>query len=300
MKTKICKQCTLEYQTKNKVFCSEKCQHEYLKGKKKDDKWEKHICLYCNVEFERLKYKIKKQECCSRKCVDQYKKSNKSGIFDPKNRIKKFSEETKLKHSIITKELWKDNNFKEKVKNGQLEAYKKLGHWAGTDQNSKEKRKKTNLLKYGNEYIGWNIPYIRKKAEETCLNKYGKKSWEIAQSQKNKYTSIENIVALILSGNSIPFLTQYKVFYTEKKYKIYDFFLPKSLTLIEVDGDYWHGNPMFFSKLNKTQLINKSNDIFKNELAEQCGLNLKRYWENEVHNIDFETKFLKEILDEQN
>jgi len=84
--------------------------------------------------------------------------------------------------------------------------------------------------------------------------------------------------------------------------KIYDFYIPSKNMLVEVDGDYFHGNPLIYESkdLNKMQIRNMKNDKFKNVLAKGNGYKLERVWENELHN-DYSTqkkRFKKLLKDE--
>ena len=66
--------------------------------------------------------------------------------------------------------------------------------------------------------------------------------------------------------------------------------------LIEADGDYWHSNPNKFIELNEVQLINKTNDKFKNKLAEEKGFNLIRFWETDIKKKNFKFKLRKKLV----
>lgn len=66
--------------------------------------------------------------------------------------------------------------------------------------------------------------------------------------------------------------------------KIYDFFLPDYNIIIEVDGDYFHGNPELFEEMNKMQKRNIKNDKYKDMLARGLGYQLERVWENDLKN----------------
>jgi endogenous inhibitor of DNA gyrase (YacG/DUF329 family)/very-short-patch-repair endonuclease len=284
--------------TTNKVYCSEKCQWESQRGRD-DEKWEIIKCLNCYTEIKKLKTR-KNNFYCSRKCKKTYEFNNKLGLFNPENRVLNISDETKQKHSKITKELWKSEEHKKRVKDGQLKKYKELGYWFGTDEESKRKRRKTCLNRYGNEVYGFNIKENRENSEKICLEKYGKHSWEISQKSKG-CSKIEKIVENFLVLNKIAFLKQFKIYYDEKKYKykIFDFFLIDKRILIEVDGDYWHGNPFFFKNPNNTQKNAIENDIFKNNLAEKNNYKLLRYWENEIYLDGFECKLINDIKNEK-
>lgn len=92
-------------------------------------------------------------------------------------------------------------------------------------------------------------------------------------------TSIEIKMSSLLMSLNIDFIEQYKL---EKKY--YDFYLPRSNTLIECDGNYWHS----FEDAKK-------NDLFKNCLAIKNGYQIIRFTETMINkNIE---QIKKIILD---
>lgn len=66
--------------------------------------------------------------------------------------------------------------------------------------------------------------------------------------------------------------------------KIFDFYLPDYNIIFEVDGDYYHANPLLFEteKLNKMQERNLRNDKFKESLAIGLGYKIERVWENDL------------------
>lgn len=286
--------------TPNKVYCSEKCQHIGSYGIK-PEKWETINCLNCGIDIKRLKSRKNKQ-FCSKQCKKNYEFNNNLGIYNPENRILNHSDETKLKHSEIAKKMWKSDEHRKKVKEGQLKKYSELGYWFGTNDKSKEKRKKTCLKKYGVEVYGFNIKKNRENTDKICLKKYGKYSWEIGQNKCfNKNTKPEKLIENILIRNNIEFIKQFKIYYDfeNHKYKIYDFLIFKKNILIEVDGDYWHGNPKIFPNPNKTQKNAILNDIYKNELANKNNFKLFRYWENEIFLDNFEYKLINDINNEE-
>jgi very-short-patch-repair endonuclease len=67
--------------------------------------------------------------------------------------------------------------------------------------------------------------------------------------------------------------------------KLFDFYLKKNNTLIEVDGDFYHCNPnsKHSEVLYETQKLTKQNDIQKNLICEKNGVNLLRYWEKDIN-----------------
>ena len=83
-------------------------------------------------------------------------------------------------------------------------------------------------------------------------------------------------------------------YYIESIGKIYDFYLPDYNIIIEVDGDFWHCNPIkHIIPECKTQEINLENDKFKTQWAINNGYTLLRFWENDINN---NIKQVKQIL----
>jgi very-short-patch-repair endonuclease len=80
-------------------------------------------------------------------------------------------------------------------------------------------------------------------------------------------------------------LKELKISYETQKIvgnKIYDFYVPHLNILIEVDGDYWHGNEEKFPVLNGLQKKAIRNDVFKDGLAAGLGFGLERVWESDL------------------
>jgi very-short-patch-repair endonuclease len=83
-------------------------------------------------------------------------------------------------------------------------------------------------------------------------------------------------------------------FYYKRQFKLgtkyYDFYLPKYKLVIEVMGDYWHGNKSMYHVLNKIQLESKTNDIYKKQLAKIHKLNYIDIWEHEINKTPIKVK----------
>lgn len=81
----------------------------------------------------------------------------------------------------------------------------------------------------------------------------------------------------------------------------FDFGSREHRILLEVQGDYWHGNPELFSdsdphkrKLSDLQKSKILRDIDKAEFCKRCGLKLFVIWESQINKGDFA------VLDEIN
>lgn len=82
----------------------------------------------------------------------------------------------------------------------------------------------------------------------------------------------------------------------------YDFYLPNSNILIEVDGDYWHANPKKYDITDKdaltpTQKKDMKVDEMKNKWALLHGIPIYRIWEDDIRNKPNDVmKKLNEII----
>lgn len=112
-------------------------------------------------------------------------------------------------------------------------------------------------------------------------------------------TKIERILKekLIDSGfmENIDFIHQYN-FLNKNKF-VCDFSFPKYKLIVECDGDYWHANPLFYSKNNLTQVQkrNMGYDKSKNAYIKKCGWNILRIWEYDIEKNP--EKIIKKITD---
>jgi very-short-patch-repair endonuclease len=82
-------------------------------------------------------------------------------------------------------------------------------------------------------------------------------------------------------------LKEMKITYETQKIlggKIFDYYLPDTNTLCEVDGDYYHANDEKYKKedLNEMQKRNIKNDKYKNTIAIGMNYDIFRVWESEL------------------
>jgi len=97
-------------------------------------------------------------------------------------------------------------------------------------------------------------------------------------------TSIERQVLQILEELEVKYKHQYHVQIgpTKRDRRIYDFILPDHNLIIEVNGDYWHGNSDKFTELNDIQIKTQKRDAEKYELAISLGHRIIYIWEREL------------------
>jgi hypothetical protein len=140
---------------------------------------------------------------------------------------------------------------------------------ASNSEQTKEKRKETNLKKYGFEHNFSKEHPSRKKWEEkifeeegitnvfqresvkqksikTIIDRYGEEYWTHFATIRgaNVISKINKQVFDILKQNKISFKIEKKIKKPAGYYYSYDIIIKNTKKLIEVNGDYWHGNPI--------------------------------------------------------
>lgn len=285
---KECQMCNKSYPTKNKKqkYCSVECQHNSYKIQKTERV--ESICQYCGNKFLILPSKIKDGggKYCRRECKDNHQKIIYSGESNP-SWGKKHTDEWKKQRSRVSKKNWQNEEYRLKIKNSHLIFFKKNGFYPGCDDKSKEKRKKTLIEKYGVKH-NWMGNYGERKCDKTTFQIYGKSAVQMLIDYThfyNKKTDIEKIFESILIEIGIPFQMKYRIYDKEKInfwFREYDFFILDTDILIEIDGDYWHGNENIFKNLSDFQKQINENDKLKENFANSKGFRIIRFWGSEV------------------
>ncbi len=172
-------------------------------------------------------------------------------------------------------------------------------------EESKEKMRQHALKRFSKKE---NHPFYGKKRPEvgrinsekfkgiTYDERHGKKkSKEIRQKLSEKRalqilpfydTKIELKIQGFLEELGITYLKQFYVKEIKNKYRC-DIFVPSFNLIIEVDGDYFHGNPKFYSKkeLTKKQQEQKIRDKLRTDQLIQQGFRVIRLWEDDIKDM---------------
>lgn len=95
-----------------------------------------------------------------------------------------------------------------------------------------------------------------------------------------KMNKLEKIVADELDKAGISYHFQFFLI-EDDVCKSYDFKIKGNPLIIEVDGDFWHGNP---KQTNHYVNVNevRENDTFKTKMAERLGYKVVRLWESDI------------------
>jgi len=93
------------------------------------------------------------------------------------------------------------------------------------------------------------------------------------------YNKLEDKVAKLFDAEGVYYIQQYRV-----GRFLFDFYIPKTNTLVEVHGTFWHADPRVYSpdKHTAIQKRNLANDIRKENRAKQDGFNFAIIWERDV------------------
>lgn len=93
----------------------------------------------------------------------------------------------------------------------------------------------------------------------------------------------EDFAKLFLDKLNIKYIYQFEA---KDIKRFYDFYLPESNLLIEIDGDYYHSNPLIYEnkQLNRMQIKNKKIDEYKNKWALLNCIPIMRIWEYDIRN----------------
>jgi very-short-patch-repair endonuclease len=285
---KSCKNCGSILKPQQKSYCSRLCQYSGYKIEKVG-RIEK-ICDFCSKIFNVKESRLKRNNVkyCSRLCCDTHKKETYVGEKNPMYG-KKISDDTKQKKSDIMKKIWENEEYKNKLKIWRDNYRENNETWLGCDEKSKLKRKETMIKKYGIEH-NWCGKYGERDCDKTSLEKYGKLAVEFLQDYRffyGKKTDIEQLFEDILCEMKIEFQPKHRIYNKNRDdfwYREYDFLIKNTNKLIEVDGDYWHGNQKLFPMLSESQIKTKELDIKKTIFAESNGFEVIRFWGDDIKN----------------
>src|SRR3990167_1835517 len=251
-------------EVKIKKFCSRKCYKEYPE----------------NIQKTQLKIENKQNRKC-RICGDWY--FSKSFFLPKKKEFGLCYREECRKEEFRTRGI--------KIKEN---------HWVKKEgaeeviENIQEKRKETMK---GKVIIPWNKGKTGIYSAET-IEKIREAARRQFHEKRIRKTGIEEKIEDFLRELKIKF--RYS-FILEKRQ--FDFVLWDFRLLIEVQGDFWHGNHELYGEgkkkgpLREHQIQKQKVDLLKAEIAIKNGYSILSIWENDIENSFKEIKnFIETIL----
>lgn len=250
----------------------------HISSRHKDISVEKYIKQYwqtlplhkpCEICSKNIVYKY---QTCSKECQSIKASKERKGISKPEGFMSKEHKD-KLSNSHKGKIVSKETGEKiSKSSKGVSRNEGRNSPMLGKKQSDYQKQKvKERFLKY---YKEGNRPWSELNP---CSPNTIKKIF-----QKRKSNKLETFVSYILDKNNIKY--DFQFFLSRNGIcKSYDFKIKDSNILLEIDGDYWHGNPKLEKHFYKIDEV-KQNDLFKNKFAEENGYKIIRLWESDIYN----------------
>jgi very-short-patch-repair endonuclease len=163
----------------------------------------------------------------------------------------------------------KIEGIKEKLRNNKDRGKQISEKLKGVPKTEESKRKISNSQKKRYK----DNPQLKKDLSKRRIKWLKTK---LSNKKSKLEIKFENILRLI----NLNFEYQY-----EYQYRLFDFYLKKYNTIIEVDGDFYHCNPnsKHHEIIYETQKLTKENDRYKDELCENHNMTLIRYWEMDIN-----------------
>lgn len=271
------------------LFCNRGCQSKWQSEfRKKNREQLIKTCPYCKIEFNA---RDDKSKYCSRTCMNN-------------SRITNIELECDMCSSVFTKKpsMKKKNNFcsvkcrseyNAKIVSNRVELKCVICNTTYLVKKLASENSKCCSLVCKNEWLST----VYAKTEEGRRHLL---SNVIKASMVKLYeveTRPEKIVREFLENNKIIFCQEYPMY---EKF-IVDFYLPETNSIIEVQGDYWHGNPLIYGEneglrpLSEQQKRQKGKDRARFAYLSKCGHKVYAIWETDIYkDIDNSMSFLFE------
>lgn len=299
-KENLCIVCGKLKPSTNKKYCSKTCR--YKDSEFKRIRWNSKESLEKNPKYrESIKRGGRKQSLLRKKRAAEgtLKVWNKGLTKETDDRIKKISEDRKGKNNPIHKVLSDPRRMAKWGRNISKSLKGKhrgpLEQRFGKKRADKIKKILSNAAKKRtiHGHTGKKHTPAAKRKMSISISKALK-----AGKMQKAFTMPMKFFHIILRGLKINelFVREYIL----GRYSI-DFCAPTLKLAIEVDGDFWHSNPLKFpdGPIYDSQKANLINDKKKEKYLKKKGWHLLRFWENDIYtNPEDIANILLETIDE--
>jgi very-short-patch-repair endonuclease len=252
-----------------RFFCSKECKGKWMSENYSGEnnasyKKETHVkltCPQCSKEFETSKTQHDrfKLNFCSKKCIDEYKTGKPNGRVYPK---------ITCICPICEKEYAQSRDA--------------------------NRRKKTC-----SKECGYRLRAITRDKKVTLKCKHCGKSYKThkCEEERSKYCSRSCLacdkIASTIHSSTVPEMIAKKALDLLKLENVHqhrieqmtvDFYLPTMNIVLEVQGDYWHGNPAIYSYkgLDEIQRSNRIRDKKRRIVLKEKGFAVVYVWERDL------------------
>lgn len=211
--------------------------------------------------------------------------------------IEKMSESHKGRHLSPNTEFKKGNISWNEGK--KLPQFSGKNHPRYGKHHTEETKLKISLSRRGKYLSKETLRKISKALKGRKISKEQIEKFKLFRKNQVlplKDSSIEIKIQDFLKILGIEFYSHFWVSNIENRYQC-DIFIPSIKTVIECDGDYWHGNPKIFNdnKLTERILKQREKDKIRTKQLLEKGYKVIRLWENEIRKMeldDFKNKIL--------
>ena len=323
-----------ESEAKKRLWADSKYRNmmkESFKGRKHTEEWKKHHSEVIKKKWQDPEYRRKVLEKIQspefRKKLSEKMRGRYTGDKNPMKRpevARKISdalkgrpksEEHKRKVAEANRKNWENPEFRERMMSRRNYDYMRGGN---------NPMKKPDVARKVAEHCSvtmkkkWADPKYRKKTIEN-RDFYKSEEWRRKNSEARKKlwanpefrekimeniyrcygTSIELKVKEILDKMGVKYRYQSTpdgaLRGTKRAYHHFDFVIPDKRIVLEVNGDYWHGNPEVYPNLSERQEKQRERDMELKRLVEERGWRYVEIWEKDIKE-GREEEILKEVL----
>lgn len=244
----------------------------------------KYVCQVCNKKGNKNPFYGKKHTDRTKQSIANRNKGNKYWIG------KKHKESSKEKISKYWKgkQVGDKNPFYGKKHDGKTIQIiiEKTRMWRESLTDD-DKKKLSKIHSESQKKLQKADPEVYRKNKQKAAYASAK------NHKKYQMNNLEKDVQKVLKDIGIEM--KYSVIFCHKQF---DFGIKNKKILLEVHGDYWHGNPQIYTELNNIQKANVEKDKHKAELAKKHGCKLFYIWEKDFRNKDFSVFMeIKKLLD---
>ena len=257
------------------IFCS-KCER-WFKRKVLQERFklETYLCHGCRNKGEGNPFYGRSH---SKEAIMRMKERDMSGTKNPFYG-KQHTEETKnrIRSHPHTPHFGTDNGFygrrhSDETKQKIIEANKR--HQANLSEEEKELHRQKQAEGHRRRFLNNPDSYIQGKRNGGIKAASVSGKYKINQLEKRFLDKVSELGVEL----------EYSVILDRRQY---DFGNKEKKILIEINGDFWHGNPFIYSTLSERQKSVHEKDKEKKEWAESKGFKVLSFWEHTInHNID--------------
>lgn len=297
-----CEFCGNEFEVKEKyyekylnginkhIFCSRKCTSRFYANERKNKLINNKVCEMCGKEYHVSQYLEEKSRYCSLECYNKEREThNVLAVCDfcgeTFKRIK--TQIDRFKNNFCSKKCKQEFESMTRKQEKEKWGYKRIECTCVICGRS-VLRTPYEINRMTNTFCSieckniW-MKEIYPKTEEGRKH-YIQNGLNTISKQKFKDTLPERLVEEYLINNNITYFKQHKMY---NKFVV-DFYIVDTNDIIEVQGDYWHGNPLYYGEgkipLSERQIKQINRDKSRYAYLTKSGHNVFMVWETDIYN----------------